>query len=515
LSSIGTSEVPARVFTRVRRPDDMVEATRWLFALLVLVTLLLAAPPSLTSGNATTRLLATASLLALALSTGAGYVWRSAPLATDLLDTAAILALASASPSPSVSVAFIFASIWFRSLYGSTRRSVLRCSLYAVALVVSLPVWPTVHGSAVNAEIGPVFGVVPTMFLTLIVARHLAGILLARQRTAQRDAVQLAVGVQLLGATDADEIRRIAWTAMAGICAATPGLRVLKIFRDGAVLRVDGAAGGFASVPATISGDVVKAVGDEPGTARANVRDHAELDAAVGAPCAWTCVPLPNGHSQHRIAWLILGAPRQVPDEAMVAIGGVANQVTLALQNSAIHRELTVQAALDNLTGLANRPAFKLALGIALDDGARQPTTVLFVDIDDFKDVNDQLGHGSGDELLREIAARLRRATRPDDLCARLGGDEFAVLLRGTDSASAADVARRIVTAVAVPAHLGRGTAQVGASVGVATGTSGSDLEQLIHRADIAMYAAKANGKARIQLFEAGLLRGDLSQVTF
>jgi predicted signal transduction protein with EAL and GGDEF domain len=124
-------------------------------------------------------------------------------------------------------------------------------------------------------------------------------------------------------------------------------------------------------------------------------------------------------------------------------------------------------------------------------------------------------GHGAGDDLLQEVAARLCQATRPEDLCARLGGDEFAVLLRGTSAVAAAEVGQRIVHAIAALAHIGGGVAQVSASVGVATATSQTDLEQLLHHADVAMYAAKAKGKARIQIFEPGLLRGDSSQVSF
>jgi diguanylate cyclase (GGDEF)-like protein len=177
-------------------------------------------------------------------------------------------------------------------------------------------------------------------------------------------------------------------------------------------------------------------------------------------------------------------------------------------------RHMTRQVELDSLTGLANRASFNSALSAALDDQSPGNTTVLFVDLDDFKDVNDVFGHGAGDDLLREVAARLRRTTRPGDLCARLGGDEFAVLLHGTGGAEAADIARRIVQAIAVTAHIRGGAAHVGASVGVATSTSEMDLEQLTHRADVAKYAAKANGKGRIQVFEPGLLQSD-SSLTF
>jgi diguanylate cyclase (GGDEF)-like protein len=494
----------------------MVEATRWLFAVLALVTLLLATPPPLISGNASTRLLAATSLLALALSTGAGYLRQWAPLTLDVLDATAVLALAAASPSPAVPVAFVFASLWFRCLYGSTSRSVLRCSLYAVALVASLPLWPVAHGIGGSAEIGPMVGVIPTMFLTVVVGRHLAASVQGRAQAAQLDAVHVSAGAQLLGVTDTVAIRQIAWSAIAGICAATPELRVLKAVANGTSLRIDEAVGDFARVPATLPTSALTRLLESGGTARMETVDGiAELDAAVGVACVWACVPLPKVSDQPNGAWLLLGSPGVMPPGAVVAMGSLANQVTLALHNSEVHQELTLQATLDNLTGLANRPAFNRALASALDDESTQPTTVLFVDIDDFKDVNDELGHGAGDELLREIAVRLRKATRSDDLCARLGGDEFAVLLRGTDSVTATDVAQRIVTAVSVPLHLDCGMAQVGASVGVATGTSEFDFELLIHRADVAMYAAKANGKARVQVFEAGLLRGDSSQATF
>ena len=409
----------------------------------------------------------------------------------------------------------VFAALWFRSLYGSGGRAVLRCALYAGALIAVPTVWPHVLGHTGGIELVPLVGVFPTMILVVIVVRHLAGILHARARTAQIDAVHVSVGYQLLGVTDAVEIRQIAWAAIAQICAAMPGLRVLKVITDGAALRVDGATGGFADVPATLPEAVLSVFGGDGGIGPETVNGCAELDAAAGVPCAWACMPLPDVRSQPGRAWLLLGSPRSVPAEALVSVGSLANQVTLALRNSEVHQELTVQATLDGLTGLANRVSFNAALTVALDEESAGYTTVLFVDLDDFKDVNDVFGHRAGDDLLCEVATRLRRATRPGDLCARIGGDEFAILLRGTGGAAAAEVARRIVQSVAAPALLDGGVVHIGASVGVATATSLTDLEQLIHHADVAMYAAKAQGKARIQVFEPDLLRSDSSQVSF
>jgi diguanylate cyclase (GGDEF)-like protein len=167
---------------------------------------------------------------------------------------------------------------------------------------------------------------------------------------------------------------------------------------------------------------------------------------------------------------------------------------------------------MDTLTGLANRALFTTTLSRTLVHRAGTETAVLFVDLDDFKDVNDTFGHSAGDELLREVASRLTAATRTGDLCARLGGDEFAVLLPHTGAEQARDIARGIVDALGGPIRLTEGAAQVGASVGLAVDRGDSTPEQLVQRADIAMYAAKAAGKGRVQVFTSGLLQDDASR---
>jgi diguanylate cyclase (GGDEF)-like protein len=179
----------------------------------------------------------------------------------------------------------------------------------------------------------------------------------------------------------------------------------------------------------------------------------------------------------------------------------------LALRTSEAHHELTTQANVDALTGLANRPAFTAALQLAIADQDRH-VALLFLDLDDFKVVNDGLGHAAGDELLQIVASRLRRAVRPEDLCARLGGDEFAVLLPDADDV-AATIAQRLVEHVARPVSLKGRVAQVGASVGLAFASPGTSAEELVQHADIAMYAAKAKGKNRVQDFDPSLLRED------
>ncbi|MHB1011007.1 MAG: putative bifunctional diguanylate cyclase/phosphodiesterase [Propionibacteriaceae bacterium] len=505
----------ARVRTRVRRPVEMVEATRWLFAVLVLVSLVLALPAAVVGANGAMRLVGGAGGVVLGLSWCAGYLRRSVPLVMDLVDAVAVAAFAASAPEPTAAFPLVFAALWFRSLYGSGSRAVLRCGLYVVALGASVLLWPDMPGHTGGVAIVPLVGVVPTMLLTVIVGRHLAGILRARAQAARLDEVHGSVGPQLLGTTDSAQIREIAWVAIARICEVTPGLRVMKAVAQHEELGVARVTAGFTRAPKVLPAVMLSALVCEDGVRQGAIDGRTVLDSAAGEVCAWACVPLPEVHDQVGRVWLFVGAPGGVPSEALVSLENLANQVTLALRNSAVHRDLTVLAEVDDLTGLANRAAFNAALTSDQQGVALRETSVLFVDLDDFKYVNDVYGHHAGDDLLRVVATRLREVTRPSDLCARIGGDEFAVLLRRTGEAASAEIAQRVVVAVSAPATLDDAVVHVGASVGVASVVGGDDAEALVHRADVAMYSAKAQGKARVQVFQAGLLHGDPSLVTF
>jgi diguanylate cyclase (GGDEF)-like protein len=158
----------------------------------------------------------------------------------------------------------------------------------------------------------------------------------------------------------------------------------------------------------------------------------------------------------------------------------------------ALHR-----ATHDPLTGLANRALFKERL-----DHSPLPLGLLALDLDRFKQVNDELGHEAGDELLKQVWVRLASLVREDDLVARLGGDEFMVLIQGPhDSTDLAGLAARIVTAIAEPFHLPQGTARIGVSVGIATALN-DERTELVSRADFALYDAKENGRNTWRVFE-------------
>jgi diguanylate cyclase (GGDEF)-like protein len=171
-------------------------------------------------------------------------------------------------------------------------------------------------------------------------------------------------------------------------------------------------------------------------------------------------------------------------------------------------RSLTLEATTDSLSGLPNRAAFRSRLesSLARTDRRCGNQAVLFVDLDDFKDVNDTLGHAAGDRLLCVVAARLVDTVRPDDLVARLGGDEFAILLdRLPDPGLAMTVAKRMVAFLAEPVQIGENRVHVGASIGLAVRHEHSTFDELMREADVAMYAAKAKGKNRVEQFDAAL----------
>ena len=176
---------------------------------------------------------------------------------------------------------------------------------------------------------------------------------------------------------------------------------------------------------------------------------------------------------------------------------------TMAEVVASSHRTLTIRATHDALTGLANRAAFLSRLESALATPDRRDGTqaVLYVDLDDFKNVNDELGHGSGDELLCVVARRLAEAVRPGDLVARLGGDEFALLLDGVPE-DALRIAERAVDALGDPVDIAGTPVTVGASAGLAVRHAGSSADSLMREADVAMYSAKGHGKNRVEAYD-------------
>ncbi|GAB3272827.1 EAL domain-containing protein [Kineosporia babensis] len=223
-----------------------------------------------------------------------------------------------------------------------------------------------------------------------------------------------------------------------------------------------------------------------------------------------TLIAAPVHVSGRIIGSLVTSAPERLgaEDWRQDLLGAFAEQVSLAL-NDASTLEAIREASYDSLTGLANRSLFLDRLKQALSaDGIHETqsieVSVLFIDLDRFKAVNDTLGHGAGDELLAEVARRLRECIRDSDTVARLGGDEFAVLMEGTKGpAPALRAAERVMAALTRPIRLGGRDIFVSASVGVANGAAAQhETGELLRQADLAMYQAKKAGSRRAVVFE-------------
>jgi diguanylate cyclase (GGDEF)-like protein len=201
-------------------------------------------------------------------------------------------------------------------------------------------------------------------------------------------------------------------------------------------------------------------------------------------------------------------------DDVLLAAGVVmvvvllVRQVVVVTENVRLVEQMRYQAFHDALTGLSNRALFNDRLAHALDRHRRdrRGLAVVLIDLDNFKLVNDSLGHGVGDELLVAVGERLRRATRSGDTVARLGGDEFAVLLE--DGGCAEEVAARALAELAEPLPVGDRHVATGASIGIAVldpADRFTSAAEMLQHADIAMYSAKRAGKGLARAYSAEL----------
>ncbi|RKQ92289.1 PAS domain S-box-containing protein/diguanylate cyclase (GGDEF)-like protein [Solirubrobacter pauli] len=190
-------------------------------------------------------------------------------------------------------------------------------------------------------------------------------------------------------------------------------------------------------------------------------------------------------------------------------VGGILLNARDVTERRAFEAQLTHQAFHDPVTGLANRELFVRRVRQAISQARRSGHTlaVLFLDLDDFKLVNDSLGHATGDEILVEVGRRLDGGVRGVDTAARFGGDEFALLLEDVDSHAAAEAARRILDLLATPIRTGGRELTLRASLGVsvAQGADPRDAEDLLRDADAAMYHAKRDGHGGYRLFEPAM----------
>ncbi|MBS3941696.1 MAG: GGDEF domain-containing protein [Actinobacteria bacterium] len=216
--------------------------------------------------------------------------------------------------------------------------------------------------------------------------------------------------------------------------------------------------------------------------------------AAIGL--ALLALPASNLHRQMTLAEIA-----STSAATLCVLLVLARLARVLIERNAAERELARAALHDPLTGLPNRTSLTDALTRDLARAARDgtPLSVLFIDLDGFKAINDTHGHAAGDELLTAVARRIETAVRGGDLATRLAGDEFVVLCPATSLEDARSTADRITRELGTPYPLSCGEVGIGASIGAAEAQRDDDVERLLHRADVAMYSTKAGHREALR----------------
>jgi diguanylate cyclase (GGDEF)-like protein/PAS domain S-box-containing protein len=317
---------------------------------------------------------------------------------------------------------------------------------------------------------------------------------------AQRQTLIAELGRKALAANGLDELFADAADAAArGLGAA--GAALFEAGPDGMLVRAG------AGQLAQSTGLQLACTHEDPRVADAALRSWFTPLAALhgidtGIDTAIVCGERTFGH-----LGVYAARPRRFGADDANFLHGVANIVATAVERQEARNRLTYLAQYDPLTSLPNRRRLAHSLEDAIAAAARAQgrAAVMFIDLDRFKNINDMLGHGVGDQLLVQAAKRLSACARADDVVARLGGDEFALVLPALDGDGvAAGIAARVIEALAQPFYLEGQQLFVSASVGIATyPENGRDAETLLKNADTAMYGAKNGGRNNYQFYVA------------
>jgi diguanylate cyclase (GGDEF)-like protein/PAS domain S-box-containing protein len=291
-----------------------------------------------------------------------------------------------------------------------------------------------------------------------------------------------------------------------GIVETSGGPLLLAIGRDiterlaaEARLRAVAAMGERALAgadPADLAAEAIDLIRTTLPIAAAQVRLVGGGELASSGPLDEPTLRLPIGTGDE----LLLTSQRPLSDEETSLLRALANILATALARARDELRIRHQAVHDPLTGLANRTLLRDRLEHALARSEREGETtgVLFVDVDNFKQVNDAYGHARGDQVLVELANRLRSAVRPAFTVARFGGDEFVVVCEAVNQHTALALGQRLQAAIRLPLTVGGEPHGLSASIGVALGSR--DPDALLAHADVAVYRAKAGGRGRVEL---------------
>ena len=484
----------------VRPPSGLLARVRWLFLMLGLVTMVVVVVLTMVRGAGSPARAGTAgwplrpaAVVGLALLAGwwvAVFRRPRAPVAGAVGEALVLFVAILAAEQPREVIGLLYAGVFYHSLTARPAWVALRTALCFGGLATAAAL--RVDAAAALPE---VLSQIPNITIIAVLAYLLGDILRRNERAIARERVLSLVGSELFQASDPTAIHHT---------AVGTALRLLGRDERTRASLVELDAG--QPDPAQRDGAVLLPPLPAARLASRSARQVPEREAPDGTRRA-----------------LMVTSDRPIPAEVRDALESLRAQVALALDRAALTAELTRRASIDPLTGLANRALFHERLGEVVARSAADGSTcaVLLLDLDDFKTVNDSLGHLSGDHVLVAVAERLRALLRTGDTAARLGGDEFAVLLEGVGGeGEALAVADRLATDLRQPVAVAGRQVHARASVGVRLANGGGDPDELLRDADLAMYAAKTTGAkttgaGTVRLFDATMHQRAVQRLDF
>jgi diguanylate cyclase (GGDEF)-like protein len=330
------------------------------------------------------------------------------------------------------------------------------------------------------------------------------------ERAVARERALRLANLALVKATTPDEIGAVALRT-AQLLVDGSGEARLCVQRPTGVVLVTTSAGVEDVLPSSTVALLEQAASTPVDRMALSPATRAELSLPPGFDRA-NIFPLAARDDRRGV--LIAAAPAPLSPILVDALAALCASVSLALESAALaDQALAHQAFHDAVTGLPNRALFSDRAEVALAFGAHEgtDTAVILLDLDDFKTINDSLGHAAGDQVLQEIAGRLLEVVRPTDTLARFGGDEFAILIENVgDPVAAIDLAERVVHALAAPITVAGQDLLVRASIGIALSgaaaeETSSGADELIRNADAAMHSCTRDGKGGYRVFETAM----------
>jgi diguanylate cyclase (GGDEF)-like protein len=465
-------------------------------------------------GSVELRAVAALGLVWLACSTHRGFKRRHFPVYQPIAESAVIALALWTLGDVRLGLVLVYQGLFFRPVYQGRECVTLILSYAAafLAVVLGMAAQSGVQVLATSVLLTHlmacvVFGVVK------FVLSHSAGV---SQRAMIREQILAKAGTGLVAATSRAEVHHAALTAVQRVLASAGLLRAsLSMIEDGAFevaasvgRGTDAVVGTRASISSMPPG--FRTDGRSSSVFQIDSATATQMAAVLGfTPHLGTLTLTPLHFRDEHFGVLAVETVAQLPVEYTAALTALCAEVALALQSTRLTENLQRQAREDSLTRLANRAGFVERLDQVLEHGeADANIAVIFIDLDNFKVVNDSLGHHAGDALLVEVARRLRSCTRDEDLVARLGGDEFTILLSDTGvSGDPTLLARKIGESLRYPVNVGERSVTVSASIGIAVQSAMErpTASELLQAADLALYAAKNRGKAQAAVFEPSM----------